>query len=86
MASAEFPVNKSDKEEYLDPSKSGYSLNSGNSVGNRGEWNSRGDFTGEFKDLRNYVAKDGKLANTAVLKLSSSIEVKCLGISTLGKT
>ena len=69
-------VDGADEEEHLQPAKGGNSVNSSKSVGNGGEGDAGGDLTGELVYLRHDVSNDGKLGNTAVLQLSSSVLVE----------
>jgi hypothetical protein len=73
------------EEEHLHPAKSWYSLDGGNSRGNRFKSDSGGNLARELVGLGGDVSKNGKLGNTAVLDLSLTVEVECFLVDILGE-
>ena len=71
-------VNSTDQEDHLQPAKGRNGLDGSNTVRDGGEGDARGDVSRELEDLRDDVADDSKLGNTAVLKLSSSVLLEVL--------
>jgi hypothetical protein len=78
-------VNEADEEDHLHPAEGRDGLDGGNTVGDGGEGDARGDLTRESLDLRDDVAEDSELGNTAVLELSSSVLGEGIGIDVLGE-
>ena len=78
-------VDVADQEGHLEPAQGGDGLDGGNAVGDGGEGDAGGDVTRELGDLRDNVAQDGQLADTAVLQLGSPVEGEGLLVDVLGQ-
>jgi len=76
-------VNGTNEENNLGPSKSRDGINGSNTIGDISALEARGDVEGETVDLLNNVSKNGKLGNTSVLELSSSVLVEGLLVNSV---
>ena len=79
-------VDSTNQKENLGPAKEGDSINGGDTVGDIGKFEARGNLARESVDLRNNVSKDGKHANTSVLELGSAVNVERFRIDVVSKT
>ena len=79
-------VNGSNEEDDLGPSKGRDGINGGNSVGNILACKSRGNVEVETGNFLNNVSYNGKLGNTSVLKLGSTVLSEGLLINIVGKS
>lgn len=59
-------IDGADSEDDLGPSKSGDGVDGGNTVGDIGTGDSRGDIESPAEDLGGDVSDDGELGNTSV--------------------
>jgi len=66
-------VDGTDEEDHLHPAKGGDGLDGGNTVGDGGEGDARGDLSGELEHFGDDVSEDGKLGYASVLELSSAV-------------
>jgi hypothetical protein len=78
-------VNGTDQEDHLGPAKSRDGLNGGNTIGDIGAWNARGDVEGESEEFGDDVSDNSKLGNTSVLELSGAVLVEGLLVDVLGE-
>jgi hypothetical protein len=78
-------VDGTDQEDDLGPSKSRDGLKCGNTIGDIGTWNTRGDIEGESEELGDDVSDNSELGNTSVLELSSAVLVEGVLVDVLGE-
>lgn len=71
-------VNRSDEEEHLHPAESWDRIDGGNTVGDIGKLEARGDFTRESEKLRDNVSDHSKHGRTSVLEFRNAVRFKVL--------
>ena len=79
-------VDGANKEDDLEPAKGRDGLDGGDTIGDRGEGEARGDVTRKTDYLRHNISDNSKLRNTAVLDLSSSVLVKLGLVDVISQT
>jgi hypothetical protein len=78
-------VNGTDQEDNLGPSKSGDGRKGGNTIGDIGACNSRGDVEGKSEELGDDVSDNSELGNTSVLELSGAVLVEGVLVDVVGE-
>ena len=78
-------VDGTDGEEHLHPSKGWDGFNGGDTVGDRGAWDTGSNVKGEAEDFRNNVSDDGELRDTSVFELGRAVLVERFLVNVAGK-
>jgi hypothetical protein len=78
-------VDGADQEDDLGPSKSRDGIKGGNTIGDIGTWDSRGDVEGESEEFGDDVSDNSELGNTSVFELSGAVLVEGGLVDVLGE-